>query len=207
MARVTGPLFSFDAGGTLGKAVVFSRWRGRNYVRRHAIPSNPRTALQMGYRALFAWIASQYGDMEIVDQNLWQPLAMVDNVTKLDAMIRDNQRRFKMGLRPIHTPDPTPSTSTGIPGSPTPLAGPNSVVLGWMASSPAPDWGYALSIGPTATPTPWSPAQLRLIVPPTVLDVTITGLPTGVPLKATILPITYDGALQDEATTAEFTPT
>jgi len=44
VVRVTGPLYSQDASGTIGKAIVFSKWKGRNYVRKHVKPANPQSA-------------------------------------------------------------------------------------------------------------------------------------------------------------------
>lgn len=46
MAKVTGPLMSMDASGKLGDAIVFSKWKGQNYVRQFVIPANPQSALQ-----------------------------------------------------------------------------------------------------------------------------------------------------------------
>ena len=51
MARVSAPLLSLDASGTLAKAITFSKWKGRNYVRTRVVPSNPRSGLQVGMRA------------------------------------------------------------------------------------------------------------------------------------------------------------
>lgn len=42
MAKVEGPLFSLEARGKLGNALVFFPWKGRNVVRRWLIPTNPR---------------------------------------------------------------------------------------------------------------------------------------------------------------------
>ena len=41
MAKTTGPLFSLEASGTVGKTVTYSHWKGRPYVRRRVIPLNP----------------------------------------------------------------------------------------------------------------------------------------------------------------------
>jgi hypothetical protein len=53
MARVTGPLFSLDARGQLGRAIVYSIWKGINYVRRWIIPENPQSADQTHVRGVF----------------------------------------------------------------------------------------------------------------------------------------------------------
>lgn len=50
MARTKGPLFSLDASGTVADTIVFSRWKGRNYVRRHQIPYNPKSTKQVNVR-------------------------------------------------------------------------------------------------------------------------------------------------------------
>jgi len=42
MAKVTGPLFSLDARNAIGKAIVYSYWKGVNYVRARVIPKNPK---------------------------------------------------------------------------------------------------------------------------------------------------------------------
>lgn len=53
MARVKGPLFSLDASGSLKKTIVYSKWKGRQYVRQHAIPLNPQSPAQVNVR--LAW--------------------------------------------------------------------------------------------------------------------------------------------------------
>ncbi len=53
MARITlGPLISDISGKTAGS--VFSRWHGRNYVRRLVIPANPQSVLQTAQRNAMA---------------------------------------------------------------------------------------------------------------------------------------------------------
>lgn len=43
MAKVTGPLMSFTAAGKVGKAIVFSIWKGVAYVRGLVTPRNPQS--------------------------------------------------------------------------------------------------------------------------------------------------------------------
>ena len=56
MARVTGPLMSMEASGTIGKSLTFANWVGRQYVRRWTRPANPQTADQMDQRNAFSII-------------------------------------------------------------------------------------------------------------------------------------------------------
>jgi hypothetical protein len=53
MSKVTGPLLSIGASGTIAKTQVYSKWRGQAYVRQHVIPANPKTADQMAVRNVF----------------------------------------------------------------------------------------------------------------------------------------------------------
>jgi hypothetical protein len=52
MSKVFGPLMSLDASGQIGKAMVFSKWKGINYVRRYLKPANPQTDDQVAVRDL-----------------------------------------------------------------------------------------------------------------------------------------------------------
>lgn len=54
MAKVKGPLYSLDARGSIGKAMVFGGWKGIQWVRRHVIPQNPSTADQVALRLMFS---------------------------------------------------------------------------------------------------------------------------------------------------------
>ena len=50
MAKVTGPLMSLDASGTVANTMTFSRWKGINYVRQRVIPTYRRTTEQAAIR-------------------------------------------------------------------------------------------------------------------------------------------------------------
>jgi len=52
MAKWVSPLFT-DASGQIAKSVVFSRWKGRQYIRSYVKPSNPRTLKQQANRDVF----------------------------------------------------------------------------------------------------------------------------------------------------------
>lgn len=51
MAKVDGPLFSLEARGKIGDAIVFFPWKGRHVVRQWLKPTNPESALQGYVRA------------------------------------------------------------------------------------------------------------------------------------------------------------
>lgn len=53
MAKVTGPLQSFSASGSVAKALTFMSHLGRNVVRGYKVPANPQTADQGNQRLIF----------------------------------------------------------------------------------------------------------------------------------------------------------
>jgi len=55
MAKVTSPLFGFDASGALGKAIVYDK---RGFVREYVTPSNPQTDPQANIRTPFRALAA-----------------------------------------------------------------------------------------------------------------------------------------------------
>lgn len=52
MAKVTGPLLSLSASGTVADTMTFSRWKGRAYVRQRVIPTYTNTTTQANVRDL-----------------------------------------------------------------------------------------------------------------------------------------------------------
>jgi len=57
MAKVTGPLMSLDASGTVANTTTFSKWKGRNYVRLRVIPQNPQSVAQQAVRSALGTFA------------------------------------------------------------------------------------------------------------------------------------------------------
>ena len=54
MTRVTGPMFSLTASGTIGDVITFSNWKGLAYTRSRVIPQNPKTDPQTSIRNTMA---------------------------------------------------------------------------------------------------------------------------------------------------------
>ena len=73
MARVTGPLFSLDASQSLFKTLVYSKWKGLNYVRARVVPYNPKSSYQTGIRDTMTWGVLYYtkGDYVAAAQKTW----------------------------------------------------------------------------------------------------------------------------------------
>ena len=61
MATVDGPLFSLEARGKIGEAIVFFPWKGRHAVRRWLKPTNPRDVDQKLIRQKLAAVGQTIG--------------------------------------------------------------------------------------------------------------------------------------------------
>jgi len=55
MARLTGPLMSLDARGSIFSTIVYSIWKGLNYARLRVVPYNPKSDYQNGIRDTLTW--------------------------------------------------------------------------------------------------------------------------------------------------------
>lgn len=90
MARTIAPLLSFDAGGQIAKTQVYAKWKGRSYVRRYAIPSNPKTTAQTETRSVFAWLNQTWKYYPGSATSAWQLYADNLRITDRNAFIKQN---------------------------------------------------------------------------------------------------------------------
>lgn len=58
MAKVTSPLLSLGASGTIGKTMVYGKWKGINTVRLRVDPANPQSAAQTVQRGFLAVVVA-----------------------------------------------------------------------------------------------------------------------------------------------------
>lgn len=107
MTKVYGPLMSLDASGTLAKAVTFSKWKGRNYVRQRVIPSNPKSGAQVGRRAMFTFLTQEWAALLASAKATWQDLADQLVASTFNAYVSRNMARWHDFRSPSHRDDPT----------------------------------------------------------------------------------------------------
>jgi hypothetical protein len=111
MVRVTAPALSLDASGSLAGALVFSKWKGRNYVRSLVKPSNPKSGAQVGVRAMFKFLSQEWAQVPAVDQATWEALAEQDVVSTFNAYMKANLLRNRNFLAPSEA---TPAAVAGL---------------------------------------------------------------------------------------------
>lgn len=91
MAKLTGPLCSFDARNKIGPMVT-SIWKGINYARRLVVPQNPQTTCQMVIRKTVTrgsqgWKNGVTG-IDPTDQELWNSYAEGTAESGFDRFMR-----------------------------------------------------------------------------------------------------------------------
>lgn len=144
MARTTAPLFSLDASGTIAGAIVFSKWRGRQYVRRHAIPSNPDLPIQHAMRSMMRFLSQGWASLSAPDRASWDVLAARDNILPFNSYCKVNLTRWRSFL--------PPSSAYPVPVTPVTVSAPTIVATAGIHladivitdTGTPPDWGYIL---------------------------------------------------------------
>jgi hypothetical protein len=96
---------SQDASGTIAGQIVFSKWKGRNYVRQHVIPANPKTDKQTRIRTLLSLLVAMWKSEKDDIATNWRHLADLGKFSTFNAYTRENLMRWKNGLLPITNPN------------------------------------------------------------------------------------------------------
>jgi len=117
MARVKSPLFSLDASGTIGEAIVYSQWKNRPYVREHVIPFNPKTSTQTNLRAAFTLLVNKWQVLAAGDKTNWNNFAEQFDMSGFNQFMSRGIKAYVDQLGT--TAHPTVVNVTGIPPSET----------------------------------------------------------------------------------------
>lgn len=94
MVRLKGPALSLAASGTAADAVTFSNWKGKSYLKRRSVPSNPNTPAQHVYRIYMTWLNTAWSTLSNSDKATWQPLATASDVAPFSAFLSENIKRW-----------------------------------------------------------------------------------------------------------------
>lgn len=112
MVRVNAPAMSLDASGSLAGALVFSKWKGRNYVRQLVIPSNPRSAGQQSVRGMFKFLSQIWNGIAANRKATWEDRADDKIVSPFNAFMGYNQSRWRNFLAPTQSDPAEAAVST-----------------------------------------------------------------------------------------------
>lgn len=206
MATTKAPLFGLGASGALAGSIVFSSWRGRTYVRRLSIPSNPKSGLQVGMRASMRFVTQDFTNLTTGQKAAWDTLAAVDNITQLNAQVRDAQRRARrnLGIRrgPSETPGSTPSTAQTLAVA----AQPKTLVFTWADAVTQPEYCWMIFRSITGVFAEDISNQVRIVAQGDT-SFTDIGLTTGVEQFYSMIGVNFDGELGAASPEVSGTPT
>lgn len=206
MAVVKAPLFSLSATDSLAKAIVFTRWKGRQVIRKWVKPSNPRSGLQQGQRASLRWISRYWALLTAAQQTNWKTNAKKRAITGLDAFVAFNQGRVRRNQGIAIDPTLAAGAVEAAPTVPAATAGTKSVSLTWVDSAGANDKATWIFRSTTTGFTP-SSATLIQIVNRGVQAFTDVGLLTGTPYYYVFKGCEQGGTLGTATAQVSATPT
>lgn len=95
MVKVSGPMFSMSAAGTLGDAITFAQWKGRAYVRERVKPANPKSDKQLSVRAMLQFLSTDWNQITSGDKATWNAMADADVVSAFNAYIGANLKSWR----------------------------------------------------------------------------------------------------------------
>lgn len=156
MAKTVAPLLSFDAGGQIAKTQVYSRWKGRSYVRRYVIPANPNSTAQQAVRGAFAWLMKAWKFWPGSSANAWALYGDNLRITDRNAFAKLNVPALR-GQTDIDAMILSPSAGSGLVAADMTLVGGANQITATLTAPALPNgWtitsAYALAI-PTQDPT------------------------------------------------------
>lgn len=154
MALVTGPLMSMSASGTLASAIVFSTWKGKPYVRRHAIPANPRSGKQLGFRAMLRFLSKYWASMPALQQGDWATDADTLHQSGFNRFVGKSQTRWRSMKAPGYDVYPDETGVAPSAGVITATGGIREASLSIADGATAPDFGWLIFALLGGAPTP-----------------------------------------------------
>lgn len=114
MAKVSGPLLSMRARGSIGGSVVFGSWKGIKYARQHVIPANPRTVAQQANRTRFAFLREVFKLAPAVVIAPWAAFVEGRPLLPVNKFVGENNRLLN-GELTLDNMQMSPGARGGLP--------------------------------------------------------------------------------------------
>jgi hypothetical protein len=151
-AIVNGPLFSLDASGKIGNALVYTKWKGRSVVREYVIPANPNSFAQRAQRVLVAALNALWKAATPTDKDSWVDLAIAGNYSTFNGFMSFNLDAMGSGADPTINRDVTPAAPTSESDTMTATGGVNRVEFAGLIADPTPGEVLLIAMVPGTTP-------------------------------------------------------
>lgn len=151
MVKVTAPALSMEASGSLGGVMVFSKWKGRPYVRSLVIPSNPKSGGQVGMRAMFSFLAKAWATLSAPNQATWEDRAAQLVVSEFNAFMSYNQFRWRNFTAPSKEEPAAAASTPAVVGALSLTLGVRSITASQAITTANDGWGICFFRSPTGT--------------------------------------------------------
>lgn len=199
-------MMSVDASGTLAGTFTFGKWKGRNVVRSHAVPSNPRSASQRSTRAMMNFLSKAWTNLSTAQKATFDTLAAQYAISPFNAYVRHNMRRWTQFEGPQIEIGSTAGTAPTL-GTLTANGGVGIIEVSQAITSAADMWGVMFAVNASDGFTPGHD-DLRFAKYGTASPVagTIVNLAAGT-YYVTAAGIAEDGTLSSWLTDVEVTVT
>jgi len=178
MVKVIGPLGGFDASGSLAGSIVFSKWKGRNYVRRLVKPSNPKSGGQVGVRSMFAFLAQQWAGISTANKATWNARADSATISPFNAYMSFNQFNWRNGLPPTMAYPAAQSGTADAINTFTATAGIRQITITLSTTVVADlNWGFTIYRSTVTAFTPGITNAVKVLTGDSSTNVTFVDTP------------------------------
>ncbi len=144
MVKLTGPMFSLTASGTIGGTLTYASWKGRAYARQRVIPTNPQSAGQTGMRSMFKFLSQEWSGLSAPDQASYDADATAKEISPFNSYMALNMNRWKNYLPPTMNFTPA-EASTPLTVTTQTLTGGEAYANIDLTPSAATDiWGFEI---------------------------------------------------------------
>ncbi len=144
MAKVTAPLLSFGASGTIAKVQTYASWRGVPYARRHVIPANPRSTAQVLTRDIFANLEMRWKQGGTLMRAPWDRFAVGQKFTGRNQYLGKNIAATR-GDSDMAAYIGSPGAKGGLPATSLVLTTIAALGIEAVIVAPAPPTGWTLT--------------------------------------------------------------
>lgn len=143
------------ASGKLGGAMVFSKWKGRPYVRELVKPANPRSGGQVSMRAMIKFLSQEWAGLGAPEKATWAAPAAAKVVSNFNAYTSSGAKRNRSFLAPSQSYPVVPGIAVDAIDTFTAVAGVREITisLNTVAVTDA-TWGFMLFWSDTTGFTP-----------------------------------------------------
>ncbi len=146
MAKVTAPLLSFGASGTIAKVQTYASWRGVPYARRHVVPANPKTTGQVLTRDIFTALGVRWKTGGPLMRAPWNRFATGQKFLGVNSYLGKNINLTR-GQADMAAYIGSPGAKGGLPAASLILTTVAALGIECAITAPAPPTGWTLTSG------------------------------------------------------------